>query len=69
MSALIKGTKSLAQLILVAGLFITGPSLAANDEQRLQKLQQDITTLRSNLSSNKQEQSKIQENLKKLDKE
>ena len=53
----------------MAGLFITGPSLAANDEQRLQKLQQDITTLRSNLSSNKQEQSKIQENLKKLDKE
>lgn len=64
-----KPTISLATLSLVAGLFFSSPTLADNEKQRLQQIQQDISTLRNNLDTDKQEQNEIQQSLKKFDKE
>ena len=62
-------SKSLACTLVAAGLFICSFAHAANENERLQKIQQDINSLRSNIDSDKREQSSIQENLKTLDKE
>ncbi len=62
--------KSLASLLLLAGLFcIHTTSLAANEHQQLKQIQQDISELRSDLSSGKQRQNNLQSELKSLEKE
>ncbi len=60
---------SLASLFLAAGLFVYHPSYAANEEQRLQQIQQNISTLRGDLNSSKEKQNKIQSELKALEKD
>lgn len=52
----------------MAGLFYISPSIA-DEKQRLQQLQQDISALRDDLSSSKQKQNHIQDDLKRLEKE